>query len=242
MKGRGKRPGSWRPPRHNEMPSLAASTRSSKMPRRTSARHDWPSLPALEKSPRPHNAQRLSASSTLYFSPISALTNGCRRSPSCDRRRTVKAKAQATRSRFMRSCSCAPTMGTVKLYGVDLRRRALQNLPDLPDLLRRPRCLRRVHRATNVLHSAVNFHHRLAEDALRELRDLGKDVVDQRLVLRQMLSALFRDLVDLLAAFFGQCASVAEVLEHRQRRINSARAGRVHAAETLLDFLDDLVA
>src|SRR5881398_2959934 len=128
------------------------------------------------------------------------------------------------------------------LYRIDLRSRPLQNILDLPDLLGRARSLRRVNRATHVLHPPVHFHHRLAEDALRELRDLREDVVDQRLVLGEMLSPFFCDLVDLLAAFLWQCPRVAEILEHCQSRIDGTGTRRVHPAKPFLDLLDDLVA
>jgi len=87
----------------------------------------------------------------------------------------------------------------------------------------------------------VNFHHRLAENALREISDLREDVVDQRLVLGEVLPAFLGDLVDLLSVLFRHRARVAQILEHRQSRINGSRARRVHPAKPLLDLLDDLV-
>ena len=56
------------------------------------------------------------------------------------------------------------------------------------------------------------------------------------------VSALVGDLVDLLAALFGHDAREAEVLEHRQRRVDGAWARRVRPAEATLELLDDLVA
>src|SRR6185503_19935856 len=57
----------------------------------------------------------------------------------------------------------------------------------------------------------------------------------------QVLPAFLGDLVDLLAAFFGQRARIAEILEHRQGRVNGLRTRRIHPPEPLLDLLDDLV-
>src|SRR6478609_8490021 len=88
----------------------------------------------------------------------------------------------------------------------------------------------------------MHFHHRLSEDVLREVGDARKDVIDQRLIIREMRPPLVRDLVDLLPALLGPGASVSQILEHRERRINRSRARRVHPAKTLFDFLDDLVA
>src|SRR5947207_803617 len=56
-----------------------------------------------------------------------------------------------------------------------------------------------------------------------------------------MCTTFIGDLIDLLAAFLGPCSRVAEVFEHCERRVDRSRARRVHAAEALLDFLDDLV-
>src|SRR3954470_10841545 len=88
----------------------------------------------------------------------------------------------------------------------------------------------------------MDLHHRLAENALREFRDPGEDVIDERLILGEMLPPFLRDLIDLLAAFFGQRAGIAQILEHRQSRIDGTRTRRVHPSKTLFDFLDDLVA
>src|ERR1700686_2428382 len=56
-----------------------------------------------------------------------------------------------------------------------------------------------------------------------------------------MSAPFFGDLVDLLAALFRSRSRVAQILEHRERRINRSRARRVHPTEALLDLLDDLV-
>src|SRR5512132_478135 len=118
----------------------------------------------------------------------------------------------------MRSWSCGSDR-------IDLSSRALQNLLDLPDLLRRSRraLRRRIDRATNILESAVHFHHRLSENVLRKLGDAREDVIDQRLVLSEMLPTFVGDLVDLLAALFRPRCRIAQILEHRQRRINGSR-------------------
>src|ERR1700694_674633 len=57
-----------------------------------------------------------------------------------------------------------------------------------------------------------------------------------------MGAPLVRDLVNLLAAFLRPRSRVAQILEHRERRINGPGTRRIHSAEALLDFLDDLVA
>src|SRR5437868_12313165 len=88
----------------------------------------------------------------------------------------------------------------------------------------------------------MDLHHRLAKDALRKISDLGEDVVDERLVLLEMLPSFVGNLVDLFSTLFGKCARVAEILEKSEGRINRTRAGRIHAAKPLFDFLDDLVA
>src|SRR6266550_8924370 len=88
----------------------------------------------------------------------------------------------------------------------------------------------------------MDFHHRLAEDALRKISDLREDVVDERLILLEMFPSLVGDLIDLFAALFGKGARVAEIFEKSEGRINRSGTRRVHAAEALFDFLDDLVA
>src|SRR5258706_5226021 len=157
--------------------------------------------------------------------------------------------------RFRRSCSCgrlnpemtfdqaAAISTTLRSDAFDLGRRPIEYLLDLPDLLRSPRrALRCVDRLADVLESAVHFHHRLSENVLREVGDPREDVVDQRLVLGQMRSPVVGDLVDLLAGLLRPRSRVAQILEHRQRRIHRPRTRRIHPAETLLDLLDDLVA
>src|SRR5947208_13946 len=57
-----------------------------------------------------------------------------------------------------------------------------------------------------------------------------------------MLPAFLGDLVDLLAAFFGNSASEPHVFEHGQCRIHRPWAGGVRASEPALQLLDDVVA
>src|SRR4029077_12349547 len=99
-----------------------------------------------------------------------------------------------------------------------------------------------VDRLADVLESAVHFHHRLSENALREVGDAREDVIDERLVFSEIRAPLVGDLVDLFPALLRPRSRVAQVLEHRQRRIHRSRARRIHPAEALLDLLDDLVA
>src|SRR5437762_14321961 len=87
----------------------------------------------------------------------------------------------------------------------------------------------------------MDFHHRLAEDALRKISDLREDVVNERLVFLEMLPSFIGNLVDLFSALFGKCARVTEILEKSESRINRSRTWRVHPSEALFDFLDDLV-
>src|SRR5450759_5215219 len=87
----------------------------------------------------------------------------------------------------------------------------------------------------------MHVHHRLSEYALSEIRDARKDVIDQRLVLSEMRTPFVGDLVNLLATFLGPRSRVTQILEHRQRWVDRSRTWRVHAAEALLDLLDDLV-
>src|SRR2546430_13032286 len=87
----------------------------------------------------------------------------------------------------------------------------------------------------------MHFHHRLAENVLRELGDPGEYVVDERLVLGEMLPPFLSDFIDFLPALLRSRRRVSQILEHRERRIYCPRTRRIHPAEALLDLLDDLV-
>src|SRR5687768_5261178 len=81
--------------------------------------------------------------------------------------------------------------GCIRSHRLDLFRGAVQDLLYLLHLLDRSRrTFGRINGGAHVLEPAVNLHHRLAEDAVRELGDPREDVVDQGLVLGQMRAAL----------------------------------------------------
>src|SRR5262245_49457133 len=61
-------------------------------------------------------------------------------------------------------------------------------------------------------------------------------------MLSEICAARVGDLVDLLAALLGRGHRVAQVFEHRERRVNRTRAGGVAPAGALLELLDDVVA
>src|SRR5262249_32713932 len=69
-----------------------------------------------------------------------------------------------------------------------------------------------------------------------------EDVVDRRTMLGQILPAFVRDLVNFLSTLLRDRPRVAEVLEHGQSWVDSARAGDVRPPESPLQLLDDLVA
>jgi hypothetical protein len=66
----------------------------------------------------------------------------------------------------------------------------------------------------------VDFHHRLAENAIGEVRYSREYVVDQRLILREVRAPFIGDFVDLLAALFRSRPRVPKVFEHCQGGID----------------------
>jgi hypothetical protein len=87
----------------------------------------------------------------------------------------------------------------------------------------------------------VRRAHLFTEDRGANLGEPVDDLVDGALVLGEVLPSGVGDRVDLLAAFLDRGAREAHVLEHRERRVDRARARRVAAARALLQLLDDLV-
>src|SRR5205814_9280121 len=69
-----------------------------------------------------------------------------------------------------------------------------------------------------------------------------EDGVDDGTIGRQEGSTVLGDGIKLLGAARGLEAHIAELFQEGQRRIDDARARAVHAAELVLDGLDQLVA
>src|SRR5687768_17561744 len=99
-----------------------------------------------------------------------------------------------------------------------------------------------VHRSAEIGKGPVDVRHLPTKEAGPKLRHPLEDVVDGRLVLGQMRPAGVGDLIDLLPAFLLARDRESEVDEHRERRIDGARARGVGPREAVFELLDDLVA
>src|SRR6185437_4439482 len=127
---------------------------------------------------------------------------------------------------------------------LDLLRGPLQNLPDLAHPFR-VLCVawaNGVRGAGDILERLAQLQHGFAEERAAEVRDALEDVVHRRTILGQVGFPAIGYLVDLLAPFLLSSRGVAHVLEHGERRVHRARAGRVGAAKLLLELLDNFVA
>src|SRR5579883_2158797 len=132
-------------------------------------------------------------------------------------------------------------LGLCSAQALDLGGRPLEDLTDALEALRILEVRgRRVGGARDVLERLMDLDHRWAEEARREPGDAIEDLIDGALVLLQVGAALGRDLVDPLPIALGR-PCVPHLLEHGERGIDRAGAGRVRAAEPLLERLDDLV-
>src|SRR5687767_10883852 len=127
---------------------------------------------------------------------------------------------------------------------LDLSCRAIENLLDTLQLGLVIHALRRVavHGLADATKCVVDVHHGLVKEALDEASNALEYRVNRRAVFREISAAFGSDRVDFSAPLVGSHLRIAEVFEHRQRRIHGTRTRRVRSAKTVLELLDDLVA